>query len=98
MSTFNTVATPVMSAADMAEYQALKAAKVAREAKKQEARTKALLAPLTFKVSQKGAVSAYGMGRFPTTLYKEQWEKLLKQKEELLAFIQANDSQLVTKE
>lgn len=33
--------------------------------------------PLTLKVSEKGALSAYGLGRFPTTLYKEQWLKLL---------------------
>ena len=50
-----------------------------------------------FKVSAKGAVSAYGLGRFPVTLYKEQWLRLLDKKEELLDFISENDSQLKTK-
>lgn len=52
---------------------------------------------LSFKVSQKGAVSVYGMGRFPVTLYKEQWLRLLDKKEDLLSFIEENDSQLTTK-
>lgn len=51
-----------------------------------------------FKVSQKGALSAYGLGRFPVTLYKEQWIKLLGKKEEVLEFIKDNDSELKTKE
>lgn len=51
-----------------------------------------------FKVSQKGAVSAYGLGRFPVTLYQEQWTRLLDKKEDILEFIQENESQLKTKE
>jgi len=60
---------------------------------------KAAKAPrdITFKVSQKGAVSVYGMGRFPVTLYKEQWEKLLGQKDELLQCIEDNKADLKTK-
>ena len=50
-----------------------------------------------FKVSQKGGVSAYGLGRFPVTLYKEQWEKLLAKKDQLLDFIATNESDLKTK-
>ena len=53
---------------------------------------------ISFKVSQKGAVSVYGMGRFPVTLYKEQWEKLLGRKEDLLQFISDNASDLKTKD
>ncbi len=53
---------------------------------------------LSFKVSQKGALSVYGMGRFPVTLYKEQWIKLLDKKDELLAFIEENDAELKAKE
>ena len=53
---------------------------------------------LSFKVSQKGAVSAYGLGRFPVTLYKEQWHRLLEKKEEILEFIRENDSELKAKE
>lgn len=53
---------------------------------------------LSFKVSEKGAVSVYGMGRFPVTLYKEQWIRLLGMKDDLLNFIKENDSRLKTKE
>jgi hypothetical protein len=49
------------------------------------------------KVSEKGAVSIYGMGRFPVTLYKEQWLKLLDMSDEIRAFIAANEAQLKTK-
>jgi len=51
-----------------------------------------------FKVSQKGAVSAYGLGRFPVTLYKEQWQRLLDRKDDILEFIIENESELKTKE
>ncbi len=53
---------------------------------------------MTFKVSQKGALSVYGMGRFPVTLYREQWERLLDKKDEILDFISANQAELKTKE
>ena len=53
---------------------------------------------LSMKVSEKGAVSIYGMGRFPVTLYKEQWEKLLDLAEDIRAFIKANESRLKVKE
>ena len=50
------------------------------------------------KVSEKGALSIYGMGRFPVTLYKEQWLKLLGMANEIGAFIKANDAQLKAKD
>lgn len=53
---------------------------------------------LSLKVSEKGAVSLYGMGRFPVTLYKEQWLKLLGMTEEIREFIKVNDSRLKTKD
>ena len=53
---------------------------------------------LSMKVSEKGALSVYGMGRFPVTLYKEQWIKLLGISDEIKKFIQENDHQLKTKE
>ena len=53
---------------------------------------------IRMKVSEKGAVSVYGMGRFPITLYKEQWLKLLDMAAEIRAFIAANESQLKSKE
>ena len=46
------------------------------------------------KVSEKGAVSVYGMGRFPVTLYKEQWLKLLDMSADIRAFIAENEGQL----
>ncbi len=51
---------------------------------------------LSLKVSQKGGVSVYGLGRFPVTLYKEQWEKLLDMADDIRAFIQENEPQLKT--
>lgn len=53
---------------------------------------------LSMKVSEKGALSVYGMGRFPVTLYKEQWLKLLDISEEIRSFIAANESRLKAKE
>ncbi|WP_413289171.1 hypothetical protein [Bdellovibrio sp. HCB337] len=53
---------------------------------------------LSMKVSEKGALSVYGMGRFPVTLYKEQWLKLLGIAEDIKAFIKENDDKLKTKE
>ena len=52
----------------------------------------------SLKVSEKGALSVYGMGRFPVTLYREQWEKLLGMADEIRAFIQQNDQLLKKKE
>jgi len=53
---------------------------------------------LSMKVSEKGALSIYGMGRFPVTLYKEQWLKLLGIADEIKKFIADNDARLKTKE
>lgn len=50
------------------------------------------------KVSEKGAMSLYGLGRFPVTLYKAQWIKLLAQTDEIKAYLLENDSKLATKE
>jgi len=49
------------------------------------------------KVSEKGGVSVYGLGRFPVTLYKEQWIKLLNMADEIRAFIKDNDARLKAK-
>lgn len=53
---------------------------------------------LSMKISEKGGVSVYGLGRFPVTLYKEQWVKLLGMAEDINAFIRENEAQLKTKE
>ena len=52
---------------------------------------------VSLKVSEKGAVSVYGLGRFPVTLYKEQWTKLLAMAEDIKAFIKTHDAELKTK-
>ena len=52
---------------------------------------------VSFKVSEKGGVSVYGLGRFPVTLYKEQWAKLLDLAHEIRAFIKAHDAELKSK-
>lgn len=51
----------------------------------------------TLKVSEKGGVSVYGLGRFPVTLYKEQWLKLLDMGDEIRAFIRENEPRLKAK-
>jgi hypothetical protein len=53
---------------------------------------------VSIKVSEKGGVSVYGLGRFPVTLYQEQWTKLLAMAEEIKTFIEENRSKLKAKE
>jgi hypothetical protein len=53
---------------------------------------------ISLKVSEKGAVSLYGLGRFPVTLYKEQWARLLDQSDQIRQFITDNESKLKAKE
>jgi hypothetical protein len=52
---------------------------------------------MSLKVSEKGALSVYGLGRFPVTLYKEQWQKLLAMTDEIRAFLKENDARLKSK-
>ena len=54
--------------------------------------------PVSMKVSENGAVSVYGLGRFPVTLYQEQWIKLLAMAEDIKTFIEENKPRLKTKE
>jgi hypothetical protein len=53
---------------------------------------------MSIRVSEKGAVSIYGLGRFPVTLYKEQWAKLFDLAEDIRAFIDEPETELKTKE
>jgi hypothetical protein len=53
---------------------------------------------VSLKVSEKGGVSVYGLGRFPVTLYKEQWQKLLDMSDEIRAFLREHDAELKAKE
>jgi len=80
----------------MASEEELKA-----ELERLRAENEALKRPrgqLSLKVSEKGAVSVYGLGRFPVTLYREQWDKLLGMTDQIREFIQANDHLLKKKE
>jgi len=52
---------------------------------------------ISLKVSEKGGVSVYGLGRFPVTLYKEQWTRLLDMADDIRTFIKENDARLKTK-
>ena len=53
---------------------------------------------VTMKVSEKGGLSVYGLGRFPVTLYKEQWVRLLDMAEDIKTFIRENEGVLKSKE
>jgi hypothetical protein len=53
---------------------------------------------LRLKISEKGGLSVYGLGRFPVTLYKEQWTRLLDHADEIKNFLQQNDQQLKAKQ
>ena len=79
-----------MSDADLkAELERLKAEN--EQLKNQRGRS------VSLKVSEKGGVSVYGLGRFPVTLYKEQWTKLLAMADEIRAFIKENEPRLKAK-
>ena len=73
-------------------YEELKAKVAALEAKQTRQR-----GALEFRVSEKGAVSVYGMGRFPVTLYYEQWVRLLDAAPQLKEFLEENKSRLKLK-
>jgi hypothetical protein len=79
-----------LSPSEREELELLRKQKAAREA----AETRGIM----FKVSEKGAVSVYGLGRFPVTLYQEQWEKLLNEADNIRSFIAENKSKLKMKE
>jgi hypothetical protein len=53
---------------------------------------------VTMKVSEKGGLSVYGLGRFPVTLYKEQWTRLLDMADDIRTFMRENDSLLKSKD
>ncbi|MFN8545332.1 MAG: hypothetical protein U0807_14145 [Candidatus Binatia bacterium] len=53
---------------------------------------------VSLKVSEKGGVSVYGLGRFPVTLYKEQWTKLLDMADDIRAFLRDHAGELKTKD
>jgi hypothetical protein len=73
-------------------------AELERLRKENEALKKGVARGVSMKVSEKGGLSVYGLGRFPITFYKEQWIKLLDMSDEIRAFIAAHNSELKTKE
>lgn len=73
-------------------------AELARLRAENEALKQRRSSAVSIKVSEKGAVSVYGLGRFPVTLYQEQWQKLLAMADEIKSFIDENRSRLKVKE
>jgi len=73
-------------------------AELARLRAENESLKKQRSSAVSMKVSEKGAVSVYGLGRFPVTLYQEQWLKLLALAEEIKEFIAENKERLKVKE
>jgi len=73
-------------------------AELERLRKENQALKKGASSSIRMKVSEKGAVSIYGLGRFPVTLYKEQWSKLLDMAEDIRDFIAAHEAQLKAKD
>lgn len=89
MSQVNTVTNAPTREELMAQIQALQAEQV---------KLKSLMgSKLSMKVSEKGALSVYGLGRFPITLYKSQWTRLMDSQGDIKAFIQANEATLKVK-
>ncbi len=74
-------------------YEELKA-RVAELEKKSDRRS----GELEFRVGEKGGVSVYGLGRFPVTLYYEQWNRLLEAAPRLRHFLEENKNKLKLKE
>jgi len=73
-------------------------AEIERLRAENEALKKPARGQTSMRVSEKGALSVYGLGRFPVTLYREQWEKLLGMSDQIKEFIQENDHLLKKKE
>lgn len=64
---------------------------------KLQAKADAKVQPIRFKVSEKGGLSVYGLGRFPVTLYKSQWQRLCGEIPRLQEFIAENSDKLTVK-
>lgn len=84
-----------ISLKDLQAQIAALAAENAKLAAKLEAKS---AAKVSLKVTEKGGLSMYGLGRFPVTLYRSQWERLLAHADEVKAFIEANAGKLATKD
>ena len=73
-------------------------AELERLRQENEALKKGAARGVSLKVSEKGGLSVYGLGRFPVTLYKEQWIKLLDMSDEIRTFLRAHDAELKSKD
>jgi hypothetical protein len=73
-------------------------AELERLRKENEALKRPTRGQISMRVSEKGGLSVYGLGRFPVTLYREQWEKLIGMAAEIKQFIEDNDALLKKKE
>lgn len=73
-------------------------AELERLTKENEALKKGAVRGVSLKVSEKGGLSVYGLGRFPITLYKEQWAKLLELSDEIRQFLKTHDAELKSKQ
>ena len=73
-------------------------AELERLRQENEALKKGAARGVSLKVSEKGGLSVYGLGRFPVTLYKEQWTKLLDLSDEIRSFIKTHEGELKSKE
>jgi hypothetical protein len=89
--------TIVVSLNFMASEEELKA-EIERLRAENQSLKKPARGQMSLKVSEKGGLSVYGLGRFPVTLYREQWEKLLGMADEIRTFIRENDEALKKKE
>ncbi len=87
----------MLSVLHMASEEELKA-EIERLRAENDSLKKPARGKMSLKVSEKGALSVYGLGRFPVTLYREQWEKLLAMADEIRSFILENDAALKKKE
>jgi hypothetical protein len=79
-----------LTSAERDELEQLRKQKAVRESQDKKG--------ISFKVSEKGGVSVYGLGRFPVTLYHEQWTRLFSEIDNLKTFIEDNKSKLKSKE
>ncbi len=73
-------------------------AELERLRKENESLKKGAARGVSMKVSEKGGLSVYGLGRFPITFYKEQWTKLLDMADDIRAFMKEHDAQLKSKD
>lgn len=73
-------------------------AELERLRKENESLKKGAARGVSLKVSEKGGLSVYGLGRFPITLYKEQWTKLLDMAEDIREFLRTHDKELKSKD